>query len=84
MVKKYKNKVKPKNESEWFPISVAPTDGSHYLVYNDRIGSVVEVAPFIKKDKWGEIIEIEWIDYHANSLKNVTHWMPLPEPPNGP
>ena len=57
--------------SEWISVKdkLPPTAG-HYLVIADWMG-VIEKGEFNGKDKW----------HIHNHLFDVTHWMPLPEPP---
>lgn len=69
--------------SEWQPIETAPRDGTRILVayksYANR-ETTIETAFFDKDDGGGQ-----WIGYFSNCLyaltNELTHWMPLPEPP---
>lgn len=63
----------------WQPIETAPTDGTMVLVY----------AVVLEPKKWG--IKLDPIicaaAYHEDAgfcvceIRDATHWMPLPEPP---
>jgi len=69
--------------NEWMPIETAPKDGTEFLAY-DSVAKKCDVAV------WGEI----WQDFDAVQSdgeyspaedefqgERITHWMPLPEPP---
>ena len=60
--------------ANWQPISTAPTDGRRFLFWN---GEYVCVAQFVM----GKFFAAQ--GYPANGIPKATHWMPLPEPPNG-
>ena len=69
----------------WQPIATAPKDGTHLLLYGEYIpneptimfGPGEWIGFYIKsKGKWVEHGELDPID--------VTHWMPLPQPPEKP
>jgi hypothetical protein len=52
--------------TQWQPIETAPKDGTEVLMYHPELGCAV------------------WPSTENNGLgttKDVTHWMPLPEPP---
>jgi len=54
---------------EWQPIETAPKDGTVIIVY----------APdFFQTAAWTDGI---WTNASESWLGDVTHWMPLPEPP---
>ena len=57
--------------SKWQPIETAPTDGTEILGWCDGCCFVIEYW----LDAWREIWGLGRVD--------VTHWMPLPEPPKG-
>lgn len=72
------------HKMQWQPIETAP-EKTLVLVYGEWDGELhggdgtkeVHKARF----EWGEW----WIDggeYYASHVRNPTHWMPLPEPPN--
>ena len=56
--------------SEWIPVSEPPTKSGEYkaMSANGHIGAAYYHAP---SNKWGV------------SFCTITHWRPLPEPPNG-
>ena len=67
---------------EWIPVSEPPEENGYYLCYvlTSAIGDKVkyEQMPLY----WEDDI---WL-YRHNSYRmcrNVTHWMPLPQPPKG-
>ena len=65
--------------SEWQPIESAPSDETEILVYSEYYG----VAKAIRWIRWrGLTYEVVT---HTTCCRDyyddVTHWMPLPEPP---
>lgn len=76
----------------WQPIDTAPKDGTRFLAYSSTSGKLFvcrwEERP-LKGGHWTVYLDGEdgWI-YHLGKdpqwlvVKPVTHWMPLPEPPN--
>jgi hypothetical protein len=70
-------------ESPWRPIATAPKDGSAILSWpaqsaftgDDTISYVVRWSDW--KEAWIEASGEEYDTFHP------THWMPLPEPPEG-
>lgn len=70
--------------SEWQPIETAPKDGSDILVWDDFEISITF---------WGKTAHVPiygWIQVDFGDLYDLepmepqpTHWMPLPEPPEG-
>lgn len=61
-------------ERNWQPIETAPKDGTHMLMYRKSTG--IDEA-WWKGDGWGGR---SW--WYPQS-DQPTHWMPLPEPPDG-
>lgn len=65
--------------NEWMPIGTAPTDGIAILGYMRATERLWVIIPAIFEDgKWLEV------DYFNNSIRNIlnlTHWMPIPDPP---
>ena len=59
---------------EWQPIETAPRDGTHILVFNAPFGEVWQVSR--RADQW---VCVD--DEVLGDDNQVTHWMPLPEPP---
>ena len=61
--------------SRWQPISTAPKDGTEILAYADN------------KGQKGERMVLYWDRgfwlWGAIAIHDPTHWMPLPEPPEG-
>ena len=74
----------------WQPIETAPKDATKILVY-DRIGQTIFAAEWVHSlwmaDK--DHLEVDCNGYcyggrvsdTRNQERDVTHWMPLPEPP---
>ena len=62
---------------EWLPIATAPRDGTEILVWTGR---AVVAAIWMSRD--GDYPT--WWPSHAGALwsADVTHWLPLPPPPN--
>lgn len=59
--------------SEWQPIETAPKDGTQILIPGGIAYWRADV------DGWYTITAVEWPGLPVQW--NVTHWMPLPEPP---
>ena len=61
----------------WQPISTAPAEGV-FLVYmpDERASERIQVA------KWHPNVKVIGGCFHFDR-KPVTHWMPLPNPPEG-
>jgi len=61
--------------SKWQPIETAPMDGTAVLVYAAPWGNLPgfqDIASWHKEAGWC-----------VDELREVTHWMSLPEPPEG-
>ena len=65
-------------EREWISVKDKLPDRSHksYLVW----ATIPGLNPVIDIGKWDEIQQ-GWYGWYHN-MANVTHWMPLPSPPN--
>ena len=57
---------------EWQAIETAPKNGTLILVHNGDIFMLV----FYVRDRW-----VEWGDGGVKGVLNLTHCVPLPEPP---
>lgn len=80
-------------QNEWKPISTAPKDGTWILGINSRGNQAVIIwakdAPHCMGTRWND----GWIHpFSDGSLSDfwngacgsiATHWMPLPQPPEG-
>ena len=66
----------------WKPIKTAPKD-ERLLVWS---GQKMYCAHWAKSIETGDEawIVAEWGDEGDQALVRPSHWMPLPEPPNGP
>ena len=60
--------------SEWQKIETAPKDGTDVLVYGPTCWRVT-ICRWHERDEWWET-GTDFITYN-----DLTHWMPLPEPP---
>jgi len=57
----------------WWPIETAPRDGTAILVYEPG---------FFHTAAWeANEFKAGWTNAYGSWLVDVTHWMPLPEPP---
>jgi len=57
--------------SDWQPIETAPKDGTEIIVGESGTADV-ELC------RW---YDGEWVDRTYDPFADVTHWMPLPKPP---
>ena len=68
---------------DWQPIETAPLDGRELLIYDEHLGIVI--GSYGKPEKM--FVASDWNAYccgcHPEKLDRPTHWMPLPEPPEG-
>lgn len=62
----------------WRPAKTAPQDWTHILVYDHGSESVCE-AYFSDEGNW--VRANLWDNSEDSLLLDVTHWMPLPDPP---
>lgn len=63
---------------KWQPIETFRGHSEPVLIYsNDTVGE----AWFSSEDETWWWANTDRFDYHADAVPNVTHWMPLPEPP---
>jgi hypothetical protein len=60
--------------SNWMPIETAPEDGRNVLVYAPSCYGLDEIIGIVGWHKDA--------GYCIDEVRQVTHWMPLPEPPN--
>jgi hypothetical protein len=68
----------PTGQSEWQPIETAPKDGTVFLGYWKKNGSLgVRVVYAVRTDTG-----FYWNDYSTQEMLLLTHWMPLPSPPS--
>jgi hypothetical protein len=63
------NEILPPPPSAWRPIETAPKDGTPILVTNGKKHAAVYWWPMV------------WMGTTNNGMKEPTHWMPLPPPP---
>lgn len=67
--------------SAWQPIETAPKDGTRILGYaSSGHGWYYMVVVQYNAEEARPWLEADGEGYHRY---NVTHWMPLPEPPSG-
>ena len=62
---------------EWQPIETAPKDGSDFLAYHSERRLHYVCYAVTAKDGGVAVV----LNHDATYLKSVTHWMPLPQPP---
>ena len=72
---------------EWIPASEPPKEDGRYNVYiADKVHACVDAVRFYK-DGVGSLHKNVWARYDCEDgyyeVKNITHWMPLPQPPKG-
>ena len=81
---------------EWQPIETAPKDGTPILAFRPKelskgfSGLTVNLR-FVGEVIWEELDLYSdlrgwpsgWYTYEDRLMCNITHWMPLPEPPKG-
>lgn len=58
----------------WQPIETAPKDGRYILLFDPSASPDHRVVRAHFNDYWETADGTTWLD-------NVTHWMPLPDPP---
>ena len=76
---------------EWQPIETAPKDGTLVLIYNTlnngtitSIDGKIAVARYSHQHDGLEESLWEYGTYYSGAyLISATHWMPLPQPPEG-
>lgn len=72
---------------DWQPIETAPRDGTPVLIYGPRYKNVTTALCDSNALHWWVVDELEDIasDDDGDGLEAMppTHWMPLPEPPDG-
>lgn len=61
----------------WQPISTAPKDGTTILVHSPLMGRVI-----VEWSGGGWDIIHDFADATESTLRDATHWQPLPEPPS--
>lgn len=78
--------------SEWQPILTAPRDGTWFVIYSD-LDDRYEIGRFepLKVARYEEVghglfkrvyeTVYDWEGF--NNFHRATHWMPLPDPPQG-
>lgn len=80
----------------WYPIETAPKDGTQVLLYGtfqwedyddiEGMPLLGTVVGFWGRTNWVTHRQESWQAVSANPYMDLcqpTHWMPLPEPPNG-
>jgi hypothetical protein len=78
--------------SEWQSIESAPKDGTLVLVSNGRdvaVGAYAVHRYYEYEDEPGapglfrKVLREEYALWDADGICGITHWMPLPPPPEG-
>ena len=70
--------------SEWIKVEDRlPENEGTYLVYKKRCGRVISGDYHDIGHYWANHTQdgYHWVNLHEDEI--VTHWQPLPEPPNG-
>lgn len=72
---------------EWIPVTEPPKkNGRYYVNVKMHDISYVKIASFSKESVAG-LHDNGWYEYDSDvgfyEVKDVTHWMPLPQPPKG-
>jgi hypothetical protein len=62
--------------SEWQPIETAPKDGSVILAWRKHATIPMIVGFDPSYGEWEDVY-----NYNGVHVYHITHWMPLPEPP---
>jgi len=66
----------------WQPIETAPKDGTVIIVYGKFPYKVNVQTVFYQTAAWeSDEFKAGWTNASSSWLADVTHWMPLPEPP---
>ena len=64
--------------SRWIPVSERlPTETKTVLIFT-KWDDESSTENYVRQATFGNGI---WLDVDANTEENITHWMPLPEPP---
>ncbi len=61
------------------------TAKAYWVAYDTNKGKQMQIAiysDYMYATTTGLPSCVTWRDYESHKIKNVTHWMPLPEPPN--
>jgi hypothetical protein len=75
--------AKPEQDSGWMPIESAPKDSAHIVVIGNNNGRFADgvhycIAAYSPDENyWHEVSDRN----NESSLTYLTHWMPLPPPP---
>lgn len=68
--------------SDWQPIESAPKDGTPVILGTSEPGFYPRSAWFSQEfDEWVVRENIERGEATFINFRNITHWMPLPNPP---
>lgn len=59
----------PTSVTQWQPIESAPKDGTRLMLWDSRAG--------------GYAVTGAWVAGSADDHETITHWQPLPAPPEG-
>ena len=70
-----------RTQGEWQPIETAPKDSEVLLWVDIAVGNPLVIQGCWFSDE--EMGESGWIDVNGE-VHEVTHWMPLPDPPEAP
>ena len=68
---------------EWIPVTESlPEEGDYVLcvLKGFNYGGKIQVCKFVPADKFKDK---PYFEHFRNGFPSVTHWMPLPQPPEG-
>jgi hypothetical protein len=93
IAEKLKELAELRKATRWIPVSErlpeyspSGTVKSYWVAYDTSKGKQMQIAVY-SDYMYSTLIGIPpcvtWRDYESHKIKNVTHWMPLPEPPKG-
>lgn len=76
--------------SEWLPIETAPKDDTEFLAYDSRtkrmdvcvMSNLYGPNDWLVKPVQSDPVYGTHEDEFGHRSVDITHWMPLPEPPN--
>ena len=69
---------------KWQPIETAPRDGTEFLAFKpSSFGPIIVVCEWLDEDHPDYDGETPHVTWDFSGFWDATHWMPLPQPPEG-